>query len=186
MTMANQDFSEQAGIREATVLAKTGKTWADWCALLDEAGAMAWSHQETAAYVHETCGIGAWWSQSVTVGYERIRGKRRMHEKTDGYATSVSKTVNASAERVFVLWADESLREGFLPAKTGVEITKITPAKNLRMRWADGSRVSVELYPKSESKMQLVVQHEKLADEAAMHAAKRFWQSVLARFLDQL
>jgi hypothetical protein len=65
-----------AGISDAAVQAKTGKTWPEWLALLDRAGARKMNHQEIASYLHDELGCSGWWSQMVTVGYEQARGMR--------------------------------------------------------------------------------------------------------------
>jgi hypothetical protein len=38
-----------AGISDHAVQTKTGKTWAEWCAVLDKAGAAKWPHKQIAA-----------------------------------------------------------------------------------------------------------------------------------------
>ena len=37
-------------------------------------------HKAIAVYLHEQQKLPAWWSQEVTVGYERIRGLREEHQ----------------------------------------------------------------------------------------------------------
>jgi hypothetical protein len=44
-SMAEQANAKAAGISDAAVQAKTGKTWTEWFAILDQAGAAAWPHK---------------------------------------------------------------------------------------------------------------------------------------------
>ena len=65
------------GIADATVREKTGKTSAEWYALLDEWGARDKGHTATARYLREEHRVDPWWAQAVTVRYEYERGLRR-------------------------------------------------------------------------------------------------------------
>ena len=42
------------------------------------------SHTEIAAMVNKTWKVDGWWSQTVTVGYERIKGLRARGQRRDG------------------------------------------------------------------------------------------------------
>ena len=64
------------GMSDAAVKAKTGKTWAEWIAALDKAGAKAMSHKEITKLLSSRHKLADWWSQMVTVGYERAKGLR--------------------------------------------------------------------------------------------------------------
>src|SRR5262247_3618814 len=75
---------------DAAVKAKTGKTWKEWFAILDKAGARKLSHKEIVSYLSNEQGVGPWWQQMVTVTYEQQTGKRGEHEKPDGYEISIS------------------------------------------------------------------------------------------------
>src|SRR5687767_6681815 len=48
----------------------TGKGWNEWLRILDSWGATEHPHREIARYLSEEQGVGGWWAQSVTVGYE--------------------------------------------------------------------------------------------------------------------
>jgi hypothetical protein len=74
------DHAALAGMSDAAVAAKTGRSWPEWVRLLDADNAAALPHREIAALVHEKHGVGSWWTQMVTVGYERLKD----------YATAVS------------------------------------------------------------------------------------------------
>src|SRR5262245_42305997 len=68
--------ARKAGVSDEAVRAKTGKTWPQWFKLLDARGARRMKHAEIAEMLHDELGVPPWWSQMVTVGYERVRGKR--------------------------------------------------------------------------------------------------------------
>jgi hypothetical protein len=50
---------------------------------LDYLGAKEMSHREIAALVSKKYKIDGWWSQTVTVGYERINGLRARGQRRD-------------------------------------------------------------------------------------------------------
>jgi hypothetical protein len=68
------DYAKLAGMTNATIEARTGRTWDQWVSVLDPVGAHDWPHGKITKYVHETYGVSDWWTQTVTVGYERIKG----------------------------------------------------------------------------------------------------------------
>src|SRR5687768_7530326 len=95
---------------DEAVKEKTGKTWKEWFAILDEAGAKKMNHQEIVKYLNTKQGVGPWWQQMVTVTYEQARGLREKHQKSDGYQISVSRTLNTSLSKLFRYVANEKSR----------------------------------------------------------------------------
>ena len=54
----------------------TGKGHGEWFGLLDAWGATDHSHTEIARWLNAEHGVPGWWSQNITVNYERARGMR--------------------------------------------------------------------------------------------------------------
>ncbi len=94
------EVSEVTKISDDAVAAKTGRVWRDWFAELDRAGADGWDHKTIARHLRSGYGLEPWWSQTVTVAYERARGLRDKHEKADGYEIQVERTVDGSYRRM--------------------------------------------------------------------------------------
>ncbi|TVR50450.1 MAG: hypothetical protein EA425_10000 [Puniceicoccaceae bacterium] len=161
------------------VKAKTGRDWAEWGRVLDEAGAKQLSHADIAKLVDSRQPAGGWWSQQVTVGYERMRGLRAPGEaKGKGFTASASKTLAIPAAAAHDWWTDAARRRRWLD--TEVEITTATAPKSVRLKLADETRVQVWITAASEAKSRVGVEHTGLADAAAREAAKAFWSSALA------
>ncbi len=168
------------GMSDAAVKAKTGKTWAQWFAVLDKAGAAAMSHKDITKLLSARHKLADWWSQMVTVGYERVRGLRKLHEKTDGFSTSVSRTLAAGLDQLFETWDDARSRAAFL--KEAVVMSTRNPGKNLRFAWErDGGRVEVRFVAKGPEKAQVTIDHSGLASSAAVKRMKSFWADALAQ-----
>jgi hypothetical protein len=171
---AKTKSDEYNNMSTAAVQAKTGKTWAEWITALDAEGCAKLSHKEIVAVVNSRFGIGPWWQQMVTVGYEQAKGLRVKNQKADGFAVGVSKTLSVSAETLFKAFNDVRTRKKWLAEP--ITIRTATPAKSLRITWGDGpSSLSVNLYPKGEAKCQVTIQHEKIANAKEAAQLKKFW-----------
>jgi hypothetical protein len=170
--------TSSAPMSDAAIAAKTGRTWAEWITTLDRAGARELSHKDIAVLVHERFGVGSWWSQAVTVGYERLTGRRADLQKAGGFAASGSLTVATSLERLYDAAADPRRHGRWLPA--GVVIHKATRPKTMRATAADGGKsISFYFYAKGNGKAQVTVQQEKLATQGAALKLKRAWAESL-------
>ena len=168
-------YAALAGLSDAAVEKATGCTWEKWVWALDRAGADSWSHRAIADYVHTTYKVPDWWTQTVTVGYERIKGLREIGQRRDGgYEATKSKTIAAPASAVYRAFADGRLRRKWLPG-VAVTVRKGTPAKSVRMTWDDGTSVEVWLTPKGPTKTVAQVQHRKLADRDDAERRRRYW-----------
>lgn len=171
---------------DEAVRAKTGKTWPEWLAVLDEAGASGMSHKEIVAYLRAHHAPGPWWEQSITVVYEQERGLRQKHEKPGGFEISRSKTLNVPLDQLYDAWSDEALRRSWL-ADPDFDVRKATPGKSMRITWVDGATsIDVSFYPKGAEKAQVSVQHTKLATAEAAERMKRYWEENLARLKERV
>jgi uncharacterized protein YndB with AHSA1/START domain len=180
--------AKKAGAKEKPALmsdqavqAKTGKTWPEWFAILDKAGARELDHKGIVAYLVKQHDVGPWWQQMVTVNYERARGMREVHQKPTGYSISRSKTLAVPLEQLFEAWSDAKARAGWLEEKK-IVVRKATPHKSIRIAWPDGTTVvEVGFYEKGGGKNQVSVQHDKLADARAAERMKAYWGDQLER-----
>lgn len=167
-----------AGISDEAVRKATGRTWAQWGKLLDKDGCKKLAHKEIAGIVAKKHGVGPWWSQMVTVGYEQLRGLRKPHEKSDGWSSSASRTVQVPLSRMFNAWVDEDAREVWM-GKKRIVIRKTTANKSMRITWPDKSSVEVNFYDKGNGKSQVAVQHSRLKQEGDVAKFKMYWSRAL-------
>ena len=174
-TRGAADYAKLAGMSDAAVKKATGCTWEKWVMALDYAGATKWSHRAIADYVHTTYKVPSWWTQTVTVGYERIKGLREIGQRRGGgYEATKSKTLAAPAATVFRAFADGRQRRKWLD---GVKLTvrKATPNRSVRMTWDDDTSVEVWLTSKGAGKTSAQVQHRNLSDRAEADRRRAFW-----------
>jgi hypothetical protein len=159
---------------DATIAARTGRTWKGWVHALDRAGAHQWPHRDIARHVRREYGVPDWWTQAVTVGYERIKGLRAIGQRRGGgYEASKSKVFAVPVGRLYRAFHDARTRRRWLPVKLAVRRT--VPDKSMRATWSDGTAVEFYFVAKSADRSQLAVQHRKLADKAAAEAMKAWW-----------
>ena len=167
---------EQAvGVSSDAVARRTGKSWAEWFALLDAAGASELDHKGIVAVLAQRHGVGPWWQQMVTVAYEKARGMREHQESDDGFQAGVSKTLELPLAKLFRFWAEPSERNKWL-ADDRFSIHKATASKSIRARWGRGvSRIDVDFCEKGPSKSQVTVQHNRIETSDAAEQMKAYW-----------
>ena len=124
-------------VSDEVIRRRTGRGWEEWFDLLDDSGAIAKPHPEIARWLRSEHGIDGWSCQSVTVSYERARGRRAVGEHASGFAITTQKTVAVPVDRLFDAFVDDSLREQWLPAGELRERTATRP-KSARFDWGDG------------------------------------------------
>jgi hypothetical protein len=170
----------EPGVSDAAVQRATGKSWDEWLALLDAWQGTTHTHAEIARHVYETYGIDGWWAQNVTVGYERARGMRALHERPDGFSMNASKTFPVPVERLFAAFVEPEERERWLD---GVELRNRTnqPHKSARFDVLPGeTRLAVTFVAKGPQKSAVQLQQERLADAEDVARWKALWQEQLA------
>ncbi len=142
-----KEFATIAGMSDEKLKEKTGCKWARWVHALDYYGADKMSHTEIAKLVHEKYEIDGWWSQTVAVGYERIKGLRARGQQRNG-------TFQISKSRTY---------------------SKATAPKSIRLGWPDGGIVAVGFFAKGKSKSSVAIEHTKLPDRASGERLKQEW-----------
>jgi hypothetical protein len=175
-------------VSDEVIRRRTGRGWEEWFDLLDEWGAIAKPHAEIARWLRSEHGIDGWSSQSVTVSYERARGRRAVGEHADGFAVTASKTIAVPVEQLYDAFVDESLRERWLPGDELSERTATKP-RSARFDWGDGrTRVIVGFEAKGEAKSLVALEHARLPNAREAERMKTFWRdrvAVLKEVLEQ-
>jgi uncharacterized protein YndB with AHSA1/START domain len=173
-------------VSDAAILNATGCTWSKWISALDYAGARSMPHGEIAKLIGKKFKTSSWWSQMITVGYERARGKRIVHQRTSGFSVSVSRTVGAPVAALYGAWKEPRRRALWLP-RTPLTIRTSSANKRLRVTWRDrASDVLVSFTPRGATKSTVEVEHSKLADAKSAANMKRYWGAALDRMKKRL
>lgn len=174
------DLASRAGMSDEAVRAKTGKSWAEWVAALDAAGAARMPHRDIAAHLHAEWRLPGWWAQTVTVGYERIRGLRDVGQRRGGsYEANKSKTFPVPVETLYRAFAEKRRRRLWL-GDVALEIRTSTAPKSMRITWNDRTHVDLWFTRKSAAKSQVAIQHRKLASKEDAAARRAYWTERIA------
>ena len=171
--------SADLGKSDETITRGSGKSWDEWFGILDSWGANERNHTEIARFVQEEYEVPGWWAQTVTVGYERGRGMRRVNERPNGFYVGVSKTLPIGVKQLFEEFTDTRKRNRWLEAGT-LRTRTSQPGKSARFDFRDGeSRMHAYFVSKGRSKASIHVQHERLSDEEAVEEMRAFWKERL-------
>jgi hypothetical protein len=174
-------------ISEVKLVEATGKRWDEWFAILDRWGATDHPHIEIARYLVDEQSAPMWWTQSITVEYERARGMRVKYQRPDGvFAVSSSKTIPVPVEEAYAAVVDDDRRsewltDGKMMFRTG------TDERSAHFDWDGGpTRVHVWFVDKGGSKTTVAVEHERLDGPEDAELAKAAWKARLTSLASYL
>jgi hypothetical protein len=180
------DYAALAGMGDAVLKAKTGCTWERWVKALDRVAAHTWPHREIAAYVHDKYKVPGWWTQAVTVGYERIKGLRDIGQRRGGgFEATKSKTFAVPLARLYRACSDGRTRTRWLPG-VEVAIRTATRYKSMRITWPDQTSVEMYFAGRGVARSQVQIQHRKLPDRGARTRMQQYWAERLAALAEVL
>jgi uncharacterized protein YndB with AHSA1/START domain len=188
------------GVSDEKVRAETGRTWAEWEAELDARGAADLSHRKIVALLAEGLVASSWWRQSITVDYEKRKGRRTLGQTADGgFQIGVRRTLPMAQDDAWRLvtspeglraWLGEapglSLEEGAAytagDGSTG-EVRVSTPGSHVRITrrqpgWARASTVQVRVIPAGE-RSTISFHEERLPAAADREERRRHYQAAL-------
>ena len=181
-----KQYAELAGMSNAVILEKTGRTWEDWVRVLDGHGADRMAHSEVARLLSTTYNVRPWWTQMVTVGYERLKGLRARGQRRNGtFEASKSRTFNVPVATLFEAWSDPALRRRWLD-EPDLKVRTATAPKSMRLGWPDGTIVAVWFTAKGASKSAVALAHTKLADRETADRLKGYWAARLEALAGQV
>jgi len=128
-------------LSDDAIRAGTGQSCEDWCVLIDQFPGRADGHAAIAQNVGNDHGVGGWWAQAVTVGYERITGLRLPHQMPDGtFTANKSGTVTIESDLLRRLLLDDDDRAQLFP-NVPTELNSKLTARAIRVTIAPGSAI---------------------------------------------
>lgn len=165
--------------RDEVIRANTGRGWDDWVSLIDAWPGHDDGHGAVATWLQQEHGVDGWWAQSVTLGWERITGRRLRHQRADGtFTANRSATITVDHVALRELLLDEDGR-AVLFGDLEPELRSRPTSKVLRIGLGGGiAQIAVD--PKDGGRAAVHVMHEKLASPEDVTAWKAFWGEWLA------
>lgn len=171
---AQPDYARLAGMSNDAVVAKTGCDWAKWTYVLDRWKAYEKPHREIAAHIHRSYDVTGWWAQTITVGYERIKGLREIGQRRGGgFDCNKSRTFSVPVGQLYRMFAEKRRREKWLPEDVTIRTSRRD--QSIRMRWADDTPVDIHFVVKGPSKSTVTLQHRNLKSRAVMERMRKVW-----------
>jgi hypothetical protein len=164
---------------DAIVAGRTGKDWAHWFAALDRAGARRREHRANAQWLKQRHGLSGWWSQMVTVQYERARGLRVAHQSARGFSVAVSTTVATSVSKLYAETVSAASRKRWFPRGSFAASSK-KRNKYFRGSWKKTARLAIGFVAKG-GKAQIALQVSKLGSRAEVQREREIWKSALQK-----
>lgn len=169
---------------DEVVRANTGRGWDQWRDLIDGWPGHADGHAAVATWLQEEHDVPGWWAQSVTVGWERITGRRLPHQMADGtFTANRSATITTDPATLRELLLDADGRAVLFPGFDEVTLRSRPTSKNVRLGLDDGV-VEVAIAPREDGRVTVTVAHSRLASSDQVTHWKGFWGDWLAALDD--
>lgn len=185
----------KGSISNAKSIERTGYDLTHWFDVLDRFDAVKKGHTAAARHLNKTYGVDGWYSQGITVSYERARGVRAVNQRTSGeYEVSVSKVVPVAIEAAIAAfehkrrrstWATKAdpalakaLAAGLDAAGSKGFVLKPKGHAICRYKW-DGTLVELYIEPRNGGKSSVVVRHAKLLSKEMLDERRAQWRAAL-------
>lgn len=181
----------KGAVSEAKCIEKTGHGFDHWFGVLDRFGATKLGHTAAARHLKDDHGVSAWYSQSITVAYERARGLREVHQVCGGtFEVSVSRVLPSDLDEVVAAlsrkaarerWlqdADDEVAECLAAALASKRFKKRDDVATFQFDGPDG-RVDLRATRKDDGRTQLVARTMALASKAQLEVARARWKQTL-------
>ncbi len=162
------------GHPDAVIRENTGRGWDQWCELIDAWPGHEQGHTAVASWLQNEHDVDGWWAQAVTVGWERITGRRLPHEMADGtFTANRSATITTDADVLHEMLLDYDDRGGLFPG-LDPELRSRPSSKNVRIGLTDGV-VEIAIAPKGDGRVTVTVAHAKLSSPEDVVYWKAYW-----------
>lgn len=157
----------------------TGRGWDEWREMIDAWPGHEQGHGAVAGWLETQHDVPGWWAQAVTVGWERITGRRLSHQMADGtFTANRSATVATDATAVREMLLDEDGRAELF-AGLGPRLRSKPTSNNIRIGLDDGV-AEISLAPKGDGRVTVTVAHTKLRSPQDVATWKAFWGDWIA------
>lgn len=171
---SNRGWVAEPEHSEETIKANTGRGWDEWTKVLDAWSAATKGHTAIATHLREAHGVDGWWSQAVTLGYERIKGLRLKYQSLDGtFTANKSKTIRANSTVLRKMLVSEKDRKDLFP---GFETELRSRADANTLRIGIGNSVAlIYAEPLADGRAKVTIAHEKLESTEDVELWKKYW-----------
>jgi hypothetical protein len=157
----------------------TNRTWTEWIRVLDEWGAAGRTHTDIARWLAEQHGVPPWWTQDITVRYEKHIGRRVLGQRGQSFSATATRTMSAAPEVARAAWTDAEQRARWLPdVQLKMRPNRVDVARRFDVNDDDG-RLVVSFDARPNGRTMVAIEHQKLRDADAAKRWTTFWRSRL-------
>ncbi len=165
-------------VGEEAVRSATGRGWDDWVDCIEAWDGRTGGHAAIASSLATEHGVEPWWSQTITVGYERITGTRLPYQRPDGtFTAGKSRTVAADTGVLRAMLLDDRHRGDLFP-RLPTELRSDPAAKAIRIAIGPGVAV-ISLDGRADGRTKVTVAHERLPAFDDVEEWKFYWSDWL-------
>lgn len=189
---------------DASCLAETGKSYAEWFAELDGKGSSL-GRREAIQWLYDQTGRGkdTWWATTIWVEYER--SKNVVNKKdglAEGYNICVTKSVKAGAQTVYEAWTEAGKNNwlGSSPAAEAGEYEddggntgswlRLRPGKDVRIAWKTAGVETPSLldaaFVEKDGKTGITLNHARIQTREEADGLRLAWGEALTRLKSSL
>ena len=186
---------------DASAKADTGRTPAEWFALLDAFGGPGKGRREIGNHLYDTYKLDPWWIASLNISYEAHHGLREKDGRAKGYTICATKSIKATPQQCYDAFASATALDRWLGPGHALDfkdggslrngdgntasIKKLNPGKAIKLLWtqadaATDTPVEVKFQP-SGAKTSVMVTHDRLQTRADADGLRRAWGEALER-----
>jgi hypothetical protein len=171
----------EPGMSDEAITRGSGKGWDEWAEVLDKWGAADKTHAEIAAHVAGEFGVDGWWAQGVTVGYERMRGRRAVNETADGFSANASKTFPVPIEALYSAFTEDEKRDRWLD-RNALGLRTSQQNRSARFDIAESGKILEAWFTeKGPEKSSVALQVNKLESREVMEEVRTEWKANLEK-----
>lgn len=186
---------------EAATRAATGKSMAEWFALLDAEGGPTLGRRALGQVLVDRFKLDPWWMSTLLIEYEAAHGLREKDGRAKGYTICATKSLKSSPEQCFAAFARAGELDRWLGPSHALDfrdggslrnadgnqavVKKVSPGKTIKLIWqgeqgAEDSPVEIKFQPAG-TKTTVIITHERLQNRAAADSLRRAWGQALDR-----
>jgi hypothetical protein len=159
----------------------TGRGWDEWRDLIEAWPGHHEGHAAVAAHLAAEYGLNGWWSQAVTVSWERISGRRVVNQRADGtFEAGKTRTVRIDHDVLRAALYDDEVRTDLFPG-LATEMRSKPTTKVPRVAFPEGVALFT-LTELDDGRVRVNVSHGQLASPADVDHWKAYW----AEWLDAI
>lgn len=173
----------------AAIASATGRPWAEWVGLFEQAGARELGHSAIARlaleHMPDQLERAEWSAQGTAIAYAQHAGLRVPGQSCAGdFRLSTSRTVAGNKDAALQAWVElvgDRAEFGGVPVEAPAATSSSEKWRYWRVPLSDGSRVAVNFSDKAPGKCAVGLAHTKLDSAEAVECWRPVWKELLAQ-----